>query len=145
MHAMDFFATLNQAFNLDSRNRCLSNKDVANMRSGSSRCSILKITALVGVISSIAFALFAIIAFDMLAMSFVLVGTGLVGVLCYDAFVVAGKMQAVFNRAEMDVRLSPADCAKNSYTRMNYLTEGTLLARPIGQLSLRNSPLLSRP
>jgi len=138
MYVMNFFASLGTAFDRIQGNAKPTQKEIASFRSGSSRCSLVKMTALVGVISSIAFALFAVIALNLLGMTFALVGAALLGSICYDVFVVAGRIQGVFDKAESR-GLFHDEQYSNRYLRFSYLTEGTLFIRPIGQLSLRNS------
>lgn len=136
--AMHFFTTLEMAFNGPRAQP--KPEELNSYRSCSSRCSAIKITALIGLISTVAFAVFAVIAFDLLGMTFSLIGATLLGILCYDAFVVAGRMQKVFDSVQVNDGSSGKDFLlhfRNKYTRANYLTEGTLLARPIGQLAFR--------
>lgn len=132
---MQFFASLRTAFYQDPSQ---VDRPTSSYRSGSSRCSCMKMAALIALVSSVAFALFAVIMFEPWVMALSLVGVALLGVLSYDLFVIAGRMQAVFDQAEtgQNPHLSSY---RNRYTRMNYLMEGTLLARPLVQLSLRNS------
>lgn len=133
---MSLFTSIGKAIDSLAYNRAVQPRDINSQRKASTLCSATRLLSLAGIIASIALTAFAIFAVEsMLGMSLLLCFSVVLIVVCYDAYVTAKKVQMVLDGVcgEQKMRIP-----FNNYSVVAYITEGTLLLRPILQLALRN-------